>query len=235
MGCGSGLCPRSVPRSGSQGSPGWQRCLSLPGSADGIREGAQGGLGTPAGSMAEAGMQESSQAPGAWKGHFSQLAPAPAGSGVGKQVNIIAAIHLGKRATVTVCTALLGYSNPILLGAAPLGGLPSHVARPGSLSAGWWDSRRSARCGQLPGEPGSPLSAPTFAGPLSTPSPDQGAPGKKWAQCCGTGMAQMGWITPVLGSGVAGWLYLPGSQARDGAHVPDVLVVSQQEVSRAPF
>lgn len=180
MGCGSGLCPRSVPRSGSQGSPGWQRCLSLPGSADGIREGAQGGLGTPAGSMAEAGMQESSQAPGAWKGHFSQVAPAPAGSGVGKQVNIVAAIHLGKRATVTVCTALLGYSSPILLGAAPLGGLPSHVARPGSLSAGWWDSHRSARCGQLPGEPGSPLSAPTFAGPLSTPSPDQGAPGKKW-------------------------------------------------------
>lgn len=64
----SGLCPRDMPRRGSQGSLEWQRCPSLLGSAKGVREGAQGRLRTPAGSMAEAGMQESTQAPGAWKG-----------------------------------------------------------------------------------------------------------------------------------------------------------------------
>lgn len=48
-------------------------------------------------------------------------------------------------------------------------------------------------------------------------------------------MAQMGWMILGLGSGVAGWLCLPGSQARDGAHIPDLLVVSKREVSRAPL
>lgn len=73
----SGLCPRD--RTGSQGSLEWQRCPSLLGRAEGVREGAQGGLGSPAGSMAEVGMQESTQAPGAWKGHFSPAGTSTSG------------------------------------------------------------------------------------------------------------------------------------------------------------
>lgn len=42
-------------------------------------------------------------------------------------------------------------------------------------------------------------------------------------------------MTLSLGSDVAGWLCLPGSQARDGARVPDLLVVCQCDVSRAPL
>lgn len=75
----SGLCPRDVAKRGSQGSLEWQRCPSLLGSAEGVREGTQGGLGTPAGSMAEAGMQESTQASGAWKGHFSPAGTSTSG------------------------------------------------------------------------------------------------------------------------------------------------------------
>lgn len=73
-GSAHGTCPGEAPRGHWSGS-----AAPLLGSAEGVRKGAQGGLGTPAGSVAEAGMQESTQAPGAWKGHFSPAGTSTSG------------------------------------------------------------------------------------------------------------------------------------------------------------
>lgn len=116
--------------------------------------------------------------PGGALGHGRVHAGSRRGSGVGEEVDIVAAVHLRGES----CR-----------------GCP----RSPPLRAGrWGHSRRSGRCGRPPGEPGSPPSAPTFAAPPSTPSPGRGAPVEKQERCCGapspgTGLPRRGEGAPA--------------------------------------
>lgn len=133
---------------------------------------------TPCGRGAKGEEGGGAKPPGGALGHGRVHAGSRRGSGVGEEVDIVAAVHLRGES----CR-----------------GCP----RSPPLRAGrWGHSRRSGRCGRPPGEPGSPPSAPTFAAPPSTPSPGRGAPAEKQERCCGapspgTGLPRRGEGAPA--------------------------------------